>query len=189
MKELLEKLLDRLKGADKVVFMGIGEEKLTDDGFGPYVISELLTYNSDRFRFINGGVDSMARMDEVIRFNPSHLVLIDTCTLNAAPGTITILERENIKDFVPISSHTIPVFIVVDLIREKLPQLQSFMIGVVPKSLEGFTEISLYTKDDILMNELNENEDLPFFNIQLTEIIKKVADKMVQIIKEITQNL
>ena len=32
MKEMLEKLLDELNGANKIVFVGIGEEKLTDDG-------------------------------------------------------------------------------------------------------------------------------------------------------------
>lgn len=189
MKELLEKLLDRLKGAGKVVFMGIGEEKLTDDGFGPYVISELLSLNNEKFRFINAAVDPMTRMDEIIDFNPSHLVLLDTCTLNATPGTVAILERENIKDYVPISSHSIPCFIIVDLIIEKMPELQAFMIGVVPESLEGFTELFLYQKNNILMNELNESEDLPFFNIQLTDTIKKVADDIIQLIKEITQKL
>jgi len=189
MKELLEKLLDRLKGAEKVVFMGIGEEKLTDDGFGPYVVSELLALNNERFLFINALVDPMTRMDEVVEFQPSHLVLIDTCTLSAAPGTVAILERENIKDYVPISSHALPVFIIVDLIIEKIPELQAFMIGIVPESLEGFTELSLYKKDGIFINELNESEDLPFFNIQLTETIQKVADELVQIITEITQKL
>ena len=189
MNELLEKLLERLGGAKKVVFLGIGEEKLTDDGVGPYIISELLNLNNERFRFINAAVDPMTRMDEIIEFNPSHLVIIDTCTLNAAPGTVAILERGNIKDYVPISSHAIPVFIVVDLILEKLPELQAFMIGIVPESLEGFTELKLYTKDNILANELNESQDLPFFNIQLTETIKKVGDELIQIITEITQRL
>ncbi len=189
MKELLEKLLERLKGANKVVFMGIGEEKLTDDGVGPYVISELLSHNNEKFRFINAAVDPMTRMDEIIEFSPSHLVIIDTCTLNATPGTVAILERENIKDYVPISTHAIPVFIVVDLIIEKLPRLQAFMIGIVPESLKGFTELHLYKKNDLLLNELNESEDLPFFNIQLTETIKKVGDELIQIITKITQIL
>ena len=189
MKDLFNKLLERLKGANKIVFMGIGEEKLTDDGVGPYIISELLHLNSDRFLFINAAVDPMPRMDEIISFNPSYLVIIDTCTLSADPGTVAILERENIKDYVPISSHAIPVFVVVDLIIEKLPNLQTFMIGIVPESLEGFTELRLFQKNDVLLNELNESEDLPFFDIQLTETIKKVGDELIQIIKEIIQRL
>lgn len=189
MQELLEKLLDRLKGADKVVFMGIGEEKLTDDGVGPYIISELLSKSNERFLFINALIDPMARMEEIIEFNPSHLVLIDTCTLSAAPGTVAILERENIKDYVPISSHALPVFIVVDMIIEKMPNLQAFMIGIVPESLEGFTELFLYKKDGVFINEMNDSEDLPFFDIQLTDTIKKVGDELIQIIIKITEEL
>jgi hydrogenase maturation protease len=189
MREMLEKILEKLKGAQKVVFMGIGEEKLTDDGVGPYIISELLSLNSERFKFINAAVDPMTRMNEIIEYSPSHLVLIDTCTLNAAPGTVAILERGNIKDYVPISSHAIPVFIVVDLIMEKLPNLQAFMIGIVPESLEGFTELHLYKKGDVLLNELNESQDLPFFNLHLTDTVKNAADQIIEIIKEILPKL
>ena len=36
-----------IEDAKKVVFMGIGEEKLSDDGVGPYIISELLSYSNE----------------------------------------------------------------------------------------------------------------------------------------------
>ncbi|TFG04416.1 MAG: hydrogenase maturation protease, partial [Promethearchaeota archaeon] len=116
MKEMLDKLFTLLKGANRVVFMGIGEEKMSDDGVGPYIISELLNSSDEKFLFINAGIDPMARIEEIIEFNPSHLILIDTCTLDESPGTVAILERDNICDYVPISTHTIPIHIVIDLI-------------------------------------------------------------------------
>jgi len=121
MKEMLETLLDRLKGANKIVFMGIGEEKLSDDGVGPYIISELLEYSDEKILFINAGVDPMSRLEQIVDFQPSHLVILDTCTLNASPGTVALIERVNICDSVPISSHTLPIHIVIDLIVEKQP--------------------------------------------------------------------
>ena len=42
MDDLYGLLLNRLSGVKSIVFMGIGEEKLSDDGVGPYIISELL---------------------------------------------------------------------------------------------------------------------------------------------------
>jgi len=189
MKEMLEKLLSRLNGAKKVIFMGIGEEKLSDDGVGPYIISELLQYSNERFLFINANIDPMARIDQIVDFNPSHLVILDTCTLSGPPGTVAILEREYICDYVPISSHTIPIHIVVDLIVERLPGLAVFMIGIVPESLEGFTELTLYKSDEFTIDDKNENEDLPFFDIQLTDTIKKVADNLIIIIKEIIKKI
>ena len=189
MNEILEKLFNRLKGATKIVFMGIGEEKLTDDGVGPYIITELLDYSNERLLFINANIDPMTRIDQIVKFNPSHLVIIDTCTLNSIPGTIAILERENICDYVPISTHTIPLHIVIDLIMQKIPSLSVYMIGIVPESLEGFTELTLYKNEKYTIDDKNENEDLPFFNFQLTDTIKQVADEIILIIKELIQKL
>jgi len=124
MEDLYSLLLNRISSLTSIVFMGIGEEKLSDDGVGPYIISELLSFsNKEKVLFINAGTDPMARIDDVVNFKPECLILIDTCTVNKPPGTITILEREIIKEYVPISTHTIPVHIVIDLIVEKLPNL------------------------------------------------------------------
>ena len=39
MKDLFNKLSDILEDANKVVFMGIVDEKITDDAEGPYIKS------------------------------------------------------------------------------------------------------------------------------------------------------
>ncbi|MEE9377250.1 MAG: hydrogenase maturation protease [Candidatus Lokiarchaeia archaeon] len=189
MIEILEKLLLILNDALKIVFVGIGEEKLADDGVGHYLISELLHFSNEKFLFINAGIDPMSRMDEIVDFKATHLVLLDTCTLNKPPGTVAIIERENIQEYVPISSHTIPIHVVIDLLLEKIPHLKVFMIGIVPKSLVGFTELNLYKEDEYSLEERSENEDLPFFEFNLTPIIQKVADQIIDIIKEIIQKI
>jgi len=188
MEDLYESLLNRLKGVKSLVFMGIGEEKLSDDGLGPYIISELLEFSNENILFINAGTDPMARIDEVVNFKPSCMILIDTCTLNKPPGTVAILERENIKEYVPISTHTIPVHIVIDLIVEKLPELNVFMIGFVPESLEGFNELKLYKEDTLTLEERSENVDLPFFELNLTKTLKTEADKLIEIIKKLVNS-
>jgi hydrogenase maturation protease len=189
MKEILGKLISKLKDANKVVFMGIGEEKLSDDGVGPYIISELLSYSNEKYLFINAGVTPMSRIDEIIDFQATNLVLLDTCTLNKPPGTVAFIETENIKEVVPISTHTIPLHVVVDLLIEKLPDLNVFMIGFVPESLEGFTELTFYKEDEISLDERNENPDLPFFNFHLSKTIQKMANKVIEIIREAMQKI
>ncbi len=189
MKELQITLLKKLDSVRKLVFLGIGEEKLSDDGVGPYIISELLKYSNEKFLFINAGIDPMSRIDDIVQFQPSHLVLLDTCTLNKPPGTVALIEREHIKESVPISSHTIPIHIVVDLLIEKLHDLNVFMIGIVPESLEGFSELNLYKEDEFSLEERSEHEDLPFFEFNLTDTIQKVAHQIIEIIMEIMQKL
>ncbi len=188
MKELLQKILNLLKDATKVVFMGIGEIKMNDDGVGPYVISELLTLSNEKFLFINAGIDPMTRINDIINFNASHLVLLDTCTLNKPPGTVAILERKNMLEYVPISTHTIPIHIVIDLLIQKLHELKFFMIGFVPENLdEGFTELSLYKQDEYTLDDRDENDDLPFFDFNLTKTVKEAADNIITLIKELTR--
>ncbi len=189
MEELFNKIYSKLKDALKIVFMGIGEEKLTDDGVGPYIISKLLHLSNHKFLFINAGIDPMARIDDILNFHPSHLVLFDTCTLKQEPGTISILERDNMCNYIPISSHTIPVHIVIDLLTNKIQTLQVFMIGFVPESLEGFTELRQYKKDELNLEDLSNNIDLPFFEIHLTEPMQRSADIVIQIIKKVLESL
>jgi hydrogenase maturation protease len=185
MEDLFEKFLDILEGATKIVFMGIGEEKLSDDGVGPYIISELLDFSNEKFLFINAGVDPMNRMDEIVNYHASHLIIIDTCTLKKAPGTIAIIERKNIKESVPISSHTIPIHVVIDLIAEQLPDIKVVMIGFVPQSLEGFTQLNIYKESEITLEERSENIDLPFFAFNLTSKIQVAAEYVIEILKKI----
>jgi len=191
MKDLYQKLEFYLKDSYKIVFMGLGEEKLTDDGVGPYVISELLINFKmvnpfkGKFLFINAGTDPMARIEEIISFNPSHLILIDTCTLNKPPGTVAIIERGDISEYVPISSHTIPIHIVIDLILKKVPDMKVIMIGFVPESLEGFKDLKLYRGDEINFDDFGKNIDLPFFKINLTNKIQEAALQVLEIIKKL----
>ena len=189
MREMYERLISKLENAKKVVFMGIGEEKLSDDGVGPYIISELLAFSNNKFLYINAGVTPTSRVDEIVEFKASHLVLLDTCTLHKPPGTVAIIERQNIKEYVPISTHTIPVHIVVDLILEKLPDLKVFMIGIVPESLVGFTELTFYKEGEFSLDERIENQDLPFFAFHLSETIQKAANQIIIMIKKIIQKI
>ena len=129
----------------------------------------------------------MSRIDQIVEFYPSHLVIFDTCTYNGSPGTVAIIERENIAEYVPISTHTIPIHIVIDLITKKIHNLNVFMIGIVPESLQGFSDLTLYKEEEFTIEERSENIDLPFYNIQLTKTIQKVADEIIIIIKEIMQ--
>ena len=189
MDDLYQNLYHRLKTSKKIVFMGIGEEKLADDGVGPYIISELLNLTDQKYLFINAGTDPMARIDDIINFLPSHLILLDTCTLDKEPGTIAIIERNNIHDFVPISTHTIPIHIVMDLIIQKIPDIKILMIGFVPKTLDGFKELKIHEKRRDALLEMEENIEVPFFQINLSNTIKEAADRVIQIIKKIIKNL
>jgi len=189
MNDFFSQLLKRFKKAKKIAFMGIGEEKLRDDAVGLYIIAELLEESNDTFLFINAGVDPLSRINDIINFKPSHLVILDICTLNKEPGTVAIIERESMESLIPISTHTLPIHIIIDYLLEKLPDLDVFLLGFVPESIEGFNHLSLYKDGELTFEELNESEDLPFFQFQLTNTLKKVADEIIFFIRRLIKKM
>ena len=77
----------------------------------------------------------------------------------------------------------------IDLIIEKLPELNVFMIGFVPESLKGFKDLKLYKEEVLTLEERSNNIDLPFFELNLTKTIKTEADKLIKIIKKLINSI
>ena len=187
--ELEKKIIKKLAGAEKIVFLGIGEDKLRDDGVGPYIITQLIENNSDNVKFINGRTTPEERISEIQEFSPSHIVLIDTCTLNKPAGTVAILEKEDMYKYVPISSHTIPIPIFINILEEKLKSVIVFMIGIVPKSIDLSDPLVPYKENEIALDDYDEDPNLPYFEFKLTEEVQNAADSVVNMIKMILENL
>jgi len=187
--ELEKKIIEKLTDAKKIAFLGIGEDKLRDDGVGPYVITQLIQNNSEKVKFINGRTTPEERMSDIQEFSPSHIVLIDTCTLNKPPGTVTILEKEDMFKYVPISSHTIPIPIFINILEERLEGVITFMIGIVPKSIDLSDPLIPYKENEIALDDYDEDPDLPYFEFKLTEEVQGAADSIVNMIKKLLEKL
>ena len=84
---MLEKLLSRLNGATKIVFIGIGEEKMSDDGVGPYIVTDLDTQNLDIELFVNSRRRQHSSTSNLI-FNTGFLVSFISRVMTLMPGDI-----------------------------------------------------------------------------------------------------
>lgn len=70
---------------------------------------------------------------------PSHLILIDAAHLGAQPGTISLLEREQITG-ISFCTHALPLNVIVDFIAASNPQLKDvLLLGIQPQEM-GFDE-------------------------------------------------
>ena len=183
--DLEEKILEKLKGAKKIVFMGIGEDKLRDDGVGPFIITQLSENPKSNIQYINARIVPEERMEDILNFSPSHIVLIDTCTLNKPPGTVAILEKEDILNYVPISSHTIPIPIFINILEDKLKDVKIFMIGIVPKNIDLSEPLIPYKEGLISLDDYDENPELPYFEFQLSKEVQTAAESVIKIILNI----
>ncbi len=187
--DLVEKILNKLTDAKKIIFLGIGEDKLRDDGVGPYIITQLIENTKSNVRYINARITPEERMDDIISFSPTDIVMIDTCTLNKPPGTIAILEKDDIMKYIPISSHTIPIPIFINILENKLSDVKVFMIGIVPKNIELSEPLIPYKEGEISLDDYDLNPDLPYFEFQLSKEVQIAAEFVIKMIINVLNKL
>ena len=70
---------------------------------------------------------------EIKKFQPSHLIIIDSIDSNAPPGQIIILDRENV-DGVSFCTHNLPVKVMIDYLL-KFCTCRVIIIGIQPKDI------------------------------------------------------
>jgi hydrogenase 3 maturation protease len=134
-KESLDKALD---GAKKVVVVGIGNELNGDDGFGVHAAKKL--GNSGKLISIQAHTVPENFITKIAAEKPSHVIFLDAAILDAAPGTLCLLETGDLARVATIT-HRIPL----SKIIERLVSIHNcsvFIIGLQPKSMEVGSDLS-----------------------------------------------
>ena len=128
-----------LKGYEKIVILGIGNEIKGDDGLGPIITKKsslLFDKNKDIIVF-DGGTVPENYTGLIRKENPTHIILIDAVDMKKEPGYIRVVEKEEIANY-NISTHAMPVSYLIKYIETTIGA-QIILVGVQPKSM-GFAE-------------------------------------------------
>ena len=133
----LAKLKDRLKG--KVSIVGIGNPLRGDDGVGPEIIKRVKNPLPNLLLSDVGEVPENF-LEKIVKEKPDTIVLIDAVDLRASPGTIKIIERENIKDE-SLSTHNVSLKLVAKYLQKET-SADIFLLGIQPQNTEFGKEIS-----------------------------------------------
>jgi len=113
-KELKEWLHD----AKKVVVAGIGNPIRMDDSVGVKIIQELRGRVSHRVFLIECETVPESYIQDIISFNPTHILLIDAALLGVTPGDSRLIQPDKLKIYPTISTHSLPLKIFCDYITE-----------------------------------------------------------------------
>jgi hydrogenase 3 maturation protease len=124
-----------LEGASRLVVLGVGSELRSDDVAGLLVARALAEAfpNSETLLAIEGETAPENFTGQILRFAPSHLVIVDCADLGEAPGTVRAFPPEQIGG-VSSNTHTLPLKIIVDYIRHYHP-CSVLVVGIAPASL------------------------------------------------------
>lgn len=116
-----------------MVVLGVGSELRGDDAIGLKVVEKLQEVNNPRLVALAGGTVPENLTGEIKRLKPSHLIIVDAADLKEAPGTIKLINPEEIGGY-SFSTHALPLKVLIDFIREDWP-CKVTIIVVQPKSL------------------------------------------------------
>lgn len=128
---------NRLQG--KVSIVGIGNRLRGDDGAGPELIKKLKNLLRCLLLFDVGEVPENY-LEKIAREKPDTIVLIDAVELGASPGTIKIIESDDIKDE-SLSTHKVSLKLVANYLRKRT-SADVFLLGIQPQNTEFGGEIS-----------------------------------------------
>ncbi len=179
---LYSELKARLVGG-KVVVFGIGDVKMRDDGVGPYVTSTLheMLPNSQEVKLVNGGTVPEMYREEIVAFHPAHLVIVDVASMKAEPGTVRIVEQQQMKRLLPTSSHSLPMTLVVDWIKTELPDTDVFLLAIQPESIDLVDEdLELAGEGGDFFDAVEEDPLKPFFRYNFTPKVEAAVKRVVQ---------
>ena len=141
----LEKFLkNRLKDAKKVALLAIGSEFRGDDAAGLLVAEKVKTFlkHANRnFKIFIGATAPENLTGDIKRFNPSHILLIDSVDFKEKPGSIVVLSPRDIGDGVSFSTHKMPAKVLMHYFANSF-ECDPILIGIQPASIDFGKQIS-----------------------------------------------
>jgi hydrogenase maturation protease HycI len=133
---LQEELALRIQG--NVVIMGIGNPCRGDDAAGSLVARQVSDIPGARV------IDAQDVPEDylclVVRQRPDTVVLIDSVDLDSAPGSIALLDKDQMAGYWP-STHRAPMCLLMDYLQRET-HARIFLIGIQPRRTDFLEPMS-----------------------------------------------
>jgi len=118
----------------KKILLAIGNELKGDDGAGIIVGKYVQDMCENEWIVYIAGMSPEAYIFKIIKEKPDLLVIVDATLMNKKPGEFYIVPLEKVAKELMISTHRIPMDILISLLKENCKRI--YFIGVQPKILE-----------------------------------------------------
>ncbi len=207
MRSLEQQMIELIKDKQRIMIVGIGENRMGDDGFGPYMIYNLIerfkillgssyekitnqfrTFSGKTIKLMNAGIVIDSRTQEIVEFNPDLLLILDAIEGRELNTSVFLCPESQFVPNMPISSHTLPIHLVLKRLREKISLHSVYLLGTKPQSLEISDRFVQFQPNKISLDEFDENLDLPFFEFNLSPEIESCALKLTDLLVKIFKN-
>ena len=138
MLSLKKALKSRLKEARRVAILGVGSDLRGDDVAGVLVAErfsrqDLKAGQRLRKKVFIGATAPENLSGQIKRFNPTHLVIIDSADFGKPAGRVRLIERQEL-DGITFCTHRLPLKIMVDYLAQAI-NCAAIIIGIQPKTI------------------------------------------------------
>ena len=106
-----------LSNARRVVVAGVGNSLRKDDFAGVEIVRNLQKKVSKQVYLIECETVPESFLEPIIKFKPTHVLIIDAALLNLKPGSAKLIEPKETAG-IPISTHALPLKIFSEYITE-----------------------------------------------------------------------
>jgi hydrogenase 3 maturation protease len=107
-----------LSQAKRVVVAGIGNPIRMDDFVGVKIVQDLRGKVSEKVYLIECETVPESFMQQIIDFDPTHILLIDAAILGGESGSAKLVKPEELMGFSTFSTHMLPVRILCEYVGE-----------------------------------------------------------------------
>lgn len=135
-EKLVEKeLKEWFSNAKRVVVAGIGNPIRMDDFIGVKVIRDLQGNVSEKVLLIECETVPESYIQQIVDFNPSHVLLIDAAVMGLEPGEYRLMKMEHLKVFPAISTHMLPLRIFCEYVANTI-EAKIALLLIEPKQTD-----------------------------------------------------
>ncbi len=129
-----EQLSEKLQGVQRLAVLGIGNELYMDDGAGVVLARELSCSGlpSPLLKAFEAGPAPENFTGSIRKVDPSHVLMVDAANLGSAPGTIRVVEPEEITG-AGFSTHTLPLKVLAGFLERE--GCRVVIVGIQPKRI------------------------------------------------------
>ena len=133
--------------------MGIGNEMRGDDFIGSWIARK---FKKNGWVSIDCGTAPENFTSMIKRLKPEKVVIVDSADMGLKAGEIRIVEENSIDQFT-ISSHSIPLSLLVRYLKEFVKHIT--IIGIQPKKFDGGMSREVRMAGEELIKILKEGKE------------------------------
>jgi hydrogenase 3 maturation protease len=141
-----------LNNDKRILFVGIGNLLKNDDGVGVYISRKIRSGEQISSLTVETSIENY--IGKINTLNPDILVLIDCLEMKSTPGTIKLLNINQIHD-ITFNTHNISLRRLSDFFS-----MPVYILGIQPEKIDFGENISYLVKDvaDKIINLINIKE-------------------------------